>query len=189
MKLQFVFFDNNKHIIDAYMKALKPFESMYKIKYDVGDIKHIVQRNHCTCIVSPANSFGEMNGGIDLWIAKMFPDVQKNVYRYIKSHSWYKSQTGVPCIPVGDSMLCGTGSNICPYIVIAPTMFKPSDIRFTDNVYRAFISILDNFHDRSFIIGVSGMGTGVGNLSAEECAKQVALAFKHFIEKQHVIDR
>ena len=189
MRLQFIFFDYNKEIVDAYMKELKPYESIYNIKYDVGDIKHVITRNKCTCIVSPANSFGTMNGGIDLWISKMFPDIQKNVYHYIKLHSWYKSQTGIPCIPVGESALCESGSDICPYIIIAPTMFKPSDIRYTDNVYKAFISILDNFYNRSFIIAIPGLGTGVGCLSPIECAKQVALAFKHFKEKQNIIDK
>jgi O-acetyl-ADP-ribose deacetylase (regulator of RNase III) len=188
MELKFVFFDWNEGIVFEYKKALKDYEDKYSIKYDTGDIRKILEKHKCTCIVSPANSFGEMNGGIDYYISKMFPDVEKNVKQTIKEQSYFKTYSGIPVLPVGNTMLSKTGNEKCPNIFVMPTMFKPCVIKGTDNVYKAFLSLLDEFHNKQFIVGVPGLGTGVGDISAKECAKQVALAFKHFREKRELLD-
>ena len=88
------------------------------------------------CMVSPANSFGLMDGGIDLAIRNYFGmRVQYNVRKKIMKE-YYGEQ------PVGTSIIVFTENEFHPFLAHTPTMRVPRDISKTDNVYNAFFAML-----------------------------------------------
>ena len=93
-----------------------------------------------TVFVSPANSLGFMDGGID-WIYSrcMFPGCEsavkskiQQVGKYTALHRPYLPVGSAVCIPVGET----TG------LICAPTMFHPSDVSHTRNAYWSVLAAL-----------------------------------------------
>src|SRR5687768_12354429 len=88
------------------------------------------------CMVSAANSFGLMDGGVDAAITRFFgPELQIAVQRRIL-HEYRGEQ------PVGTSMIVDTGHDRHPHLAHTPTMRVPMSIARTDNVYRAMWAML-----------------------------------------------
>jgi O-acetyl-ADP-ribose deacetylase (regulator of RNase III) len=123
-------------------------------------------------IVSPANSFGIMDGGLDLAIRDQLGfAVQTKIQEVIiaKHHGE---------LPVGCAEIIATKDSRWKYMIAAPTMRVPEPISFTLNAYLAFRAILvaiKNFNRAtekreidSFVC--CGLGTGIGRVSAPTCA-------------------
>jgi len=73
----------------------------------------------CDAVVSPANSFGFMDGGIDaLYLDYFGPDIQTRVRRQI-----YDRHHGE--LVVGTAAIVETGDARIPYLIAAPTMRVP----------------------------------------------------------------
>lgn len=204
-KLRLVFFDVNKEIVDAYENQLKEFHSQanglgleYKFEFSfINDtVKNVVMEKEIECILSPANSFGYMDNGVDYYISEMFPNIEKIVRKAIDKNSLYRSySTQIPVNPIGYSIMTNTTledeTNMYPYckhLISAPTMFNPGEITDTYNVYYAFSSVLDNFGDflieKNIQLAVPGLGTGFGKMTGNQSAKQIYLAIKHYMERK-----
>jgi O-acetyl-ADP-ribose deacetylase (regulator of RNase III) len=125
------------------------------------------------CVVSPANSFGFMDGGLDLVISrKLGWSVQTMLQKQIKQN--YGGE-----LLVGQAELVETNNSDFPYLISAPTMRVPMIIKDTVNVYlasKAIFKILLN-EKRINSINISGLGTGVGQVSYNICAKQMKAAY------------
>src|SRR5688572_31686292 len=81
------------------------------------------------CMVSAANSFGLMDGGVDLAISRFFGwELMDRVQAHIVRE--YLGEQ-----PVGTSFIVETGHPRHPWLAHTPTMRVPADIRGTDNVY------------------------------------------------------
>jgi O-acetyl-ADP-ribose deacetylase (regulator of RNase III) len=132
------------------------------------------------CMVSPANSFGLMDGGVDAAISDFFGwDLQKQVQRRI-IEEFYGEQ------PVGTSMLVETGHPEHPFLAHSPTMRVPMSISETDHVYLsmgAWIRVVRNHNrqsDRAIqVVACPGLGTGVGGVPFAKAAWQMSLAYRH----------
>ena len=113
------------------------------------------------CVVSPANSFGFMDGGLDYTISmKLGWHVQNKLQQQI-----YKTEMGE--LLVGQALLVETNDVEIPYLISAPTMRVPLIVKETANVYLATKAILNLLKKESNIIKsvtISGLGTGVGQL-------------------------
>jgi O-acetyl-ADP-ribose deacetylase (regulator of RNase III) len=134
------------------------------------------------CLVSPANSFGMMDGGVDAAITKFFGVSlmervqQKIVDDYLGEQS------------VGTSFIIDTGNPQYPFLAHTPTMRVPMQIVGTDIPYIAMWAMLlaveqhNRHHDRQIkTIACPGLGTGIGRILPDESARQMALAYDHFI--------
>ena len=80
------------------------------------------------CMVSAANSFGLMDGGVDLAIIDYFgvelmDRVQERIIRYYLGEQ-----------PVETSVIVGTGNAKHPFIAHTPTMRVPMRIAITDRL-------------------------------------------------------
>ncbi len=85
----------------------------------------------CDAVVSPANSFGFMDGGIDLLYAHHFGwAVQDRLQELIRSRHHGE-------LLVGSAELVETGHARIPYLIAAPTMRVPMILRDTVNPYLA----------------------------------------------------
>jgi O-acetyl-ADP-ribose deacetylase (regulator of RNase III) len=200
--LKFIFFDINKEIIDAYEEELSKLkepdsrETQLDISFVNDSLKNVVINHKIDCIVSPANSFGYMDNGIDYYISEMFPNIENIVRKVIDKNTIYRAySTNIPVNPIGYSIMTNTTIEgetndypYCKYLISAPTMFNPGEITGTNNVYRAFSSILDNLGDfpidKTMKVAVPGLGTGFGRMTGSQSAKQVYLAFKHYQERK-----
>ena len=134
------------------------------------------------CLVSPANSFGMMDGGMDAAIIKFFGiSLMEKVQQRILTD--YLGEQ-----PVGTSMIVETGNSHHPFLAHTPTMRVPMTIVGTDIPYVAMWAMLlavrqHNQHSQSTIntIACPGLGTGIGRVPYGEAARQMALAYDHFL--------
>jgi O-acetyl-ADP-ribose deacetylase (regulator of RNase III) len=112
---------------------------------------------------APANSFGHMDGGIDLLYSRHFGRELETKLRTLLSERHYGE------LPVGQAVVLATGHESIPFLVSAPTMWVPMRIGETVNVYLAFraalIAVLTHNAGASAPIQsllVPGLGTGIG---------------------------
>jgi O-acetyl-ADP-ribose deacetylase (regulator of RNase III) len=131
-------------------------------------------------IVSPANSFGIMDGGLDLAIRNELGfAIEQKVQEVIVQK--YHGE-----LPVGCAEIVDTNDMRWKYLIAAPTMRIPELIRFTINTYLAFRAILvaiENFNQAHGVAAINscicpGLGTGVGGVSAATCARQMRAAYQ-----------
>lgn len=134
-------------------------------------------------VVSPANSYGWMRGGIDAVYARTFPEVEEQVRSAVLAYHGGE-------LPVGEALLVPTGVPSPIWLISAPTMREPGETLPADTVHpylaaRAVLrlwasAVLDNgapVHRVVHSIAMPGLGTGIGGAAAELCARQIAAAW------------
>ncbi|MDJ0617621.1 MAG: macro domain-containing protein [Calothrix sp. MO_192.B10] len=134
------------------------------------------------CLVSPANSFGMMDGGIDAAIIKFFGNsLMEGVQQRILAD--YLGEQ-----PVGTSMIVETGHPQHPFLAHTPTMRVPMTIVGTDVPYIAMWAMLlairqhnQHSHPKINTVACPGLGTGIGRVPYGEAARQMALAYDNFL--------
>jgi O-acetyl-ADP-ribose deacetylase (regulator of RNase III) len=144
----------------------------------------------CDALVSPANSFGFMDGGIDMAISKFFGwHVQERLQKLIQTKHHGE-------LLVGTAEIVTTDHPKIPYVISAPTMRVPMILKDTVNIYLAIRAVLllvkyGKFEDGTAIadkvrvIAFPGMGTGVGQVSPEIFVWQMRKAVEDVIEEQY----
>ena len=155
------------------------FSSFPEVKMHHGYFQEVQTYD---CLVSPANSFGLMDGGIDLGIRNYFGmRIQYNVQKIIQKQ-FYGEQ------PVGTSVIVDTENEDHPFLAHTPTMRVPMNISKTDNVYNAMFAMLRtvaNFNKTSKYrinkVLCPGLGTATGRVPLKEAARQMALAYHNFL--------
>ncbi len=125
-------------------------------------------------MVSPANSFGIMDGGLDLAIRDALgSDLQRRVQRAIVERHHGE-------LPVGCAELVETGDARWPRLIVAPTMRVPEVVGQTLNAYLAFRAVL-LVASRAGLASIvcCGLGTGIGGMDPLRAATQMRLALLH----------
>jgi len=145
-------------------------------------------------IVSPANSFGILDGGFDGAISTLLSPRSDYfaVTREVQAEL-YKRHRGFA--PPGTATIASLSSELvsaqekktgCAHIVVCPTMPWPTVVDWhKDLVYNtvwAMLVELDRFNAGSlnFFVLMPSLATGTGNFSIPRFAAQFALAIKHF---------
>ena len=167
-------------IKNSFIQEAKRLEK-YGIKVLNSDVKELINSFSIGAIVSPANSFGFMDGGIDKIYSEIFPNIQHKVQNKIKSFGLLTNGGGQYYLPIGSSITIPTMNTKCPYLISAPTMFFPGNIKNTENVFFAFLSIIYIAKmNPSTIIACPGLGTGVGMLDDKYAVDQIELAIINY---------
>ncbi len=172
MMIQLV--DRNKEMCNQWKLQ---FEDCNDIVIYCGDFFSL----KTDCIVSPANSFGFMDGGLDLAISKKLGwALEEKLQEIIR-----KSPMGE--ILVGQAELIETGDKNIPFCVSAPTMRVPMILKDTPNIYLATKAALNLIKNNSLIktVTFSGMGTGVGQVPYDICAKQMKQAYLDIYKNEY----
>jgi O-acetyl-ADP-ribose deacetylase (regulator of RNase III) len=138
-------------------------------------------------VVSPANGFGFMDGGIDLLYSRAFGwNVQERLQRAIRERHHGE-------LLVGAAEIVETGHPRISYVIAAPTMRVPMILRDSVNPYLAARAALLLVRHGRFAEGAlagepiaravetvafPGLGTGVGRVGPATCARQVRAAIE-----------
>lgn len=141
------------------------------------------------CFVTAGNAFGLMTAGIDAAVVRRFGEgLMQRVQQRILDQFFGEQ-------PVGTAFILPTGDLHLPYLVHAPTMRVPGSIEGTDRVYAATWAALLAIqgHNRTSeqrieVVTFPAMGTGFGGVPFSEAARQMAVAYRHFLEPPHRLD-
>lgn len=180
--MKLILCDLNINLINSWYKFFKQDPNIEIINGSIFDVK-------CDALVSPANSFGFMDGGLDLKISQFFGwHVQEKLQKIIKEKYYGE-------LIVGMAEIIETGHEKILYIISAPTMRVPMILKNSVNVYLATRAVLvlikyGKFKNGKLIkekvkrVAIPGMGTGVGKVSYDICALQIKKAIDEiFYEK------
>lgn len=126
-------------------------------------------------VVSPANSFGFMNGGIDGVYARRWPDIQDRVQKAIRTH--FAGELPVGCAV--EVLIGSPNQNDYKWLIAAPTMRIPCDVSETINAYLAFRAVLISSMKFASVT-CPGLGTAIGQMPYHACAKQMRHAYDSF---------
>jgi O-acetyl-ADP-ribose deacetylase (regulator of RNase III) len=139
-----------------------------KVEYHCGNIMDV----QAEAVVSPANSFGYMDGGIDLvYLENMGWDIQ-DMARNIAA----KQQFGE--ILVGQAELVEIPGRHFSKLIMAPTMRLPRRIFNFDDVFIATRAAMQTAKDNNIqSLVIPGMGTGCGMVPYHIAAKLMYDAF------------
>lgn len=137
-----------------------------------------VPRAPGTAFVSPANSLGFMDGGVDMTLSRvMFPGVESRVKAAIKRRG--RMCDHGPFLVVGEALSVPTGTEDGVWLISAPTMLLPCEVRGTKNAYRAMYAALREAQRISNLTDVytTAMCTGVGRMDLAEAIGQMQDAY------------
>jgi O-acetyl-ADP-ribose deacetylase (regulator of RNase III) len=178
MNLKIYLRDHNVPLINKWKES---FADCDDVDASFGDIFGIA----ADAIVSPANSFGFMDGGIDLAYSNYFGwNLEKKLQAVLQNEFHGE-------LPVGMSTILKTGDKTIKYLISSPTMRIPEDVSKTLNAYLAFRATLiavfkhnkEHSDDPITSILCPGLGTGIGRLSYGACAMQMRSAYDVIIKK------
>jgi O-acetyl-ADP-ribose deacetylase (regulator of RNase III) len=163
--------DRNAEVAQVLADSFRDIE---EVEVLVGDLLDL----DCDALVSPANSFGDMSGGVDQRIDRFYEGAaQRAAMERIASRFHGE-------LPVGMAGLIEMGTRRFPFLIIAPTMRVPSRVHGTINAYLSMRAALIAIHDynrdahrpiRS--VAAPGLCTGVGGMPPEEAAQQMRAAY------------
>ncbi|GHV13212.1 tail protein [Spirochaetia bacterium] len=167
----------NKDIVEAWKNEFAGYKNITVSCGNILDVK-------ADSIISPANSFGFMDGGIDLAYSGYFGwELQKALQEKINNEYYGE-------LPVGMAAILETGNDNIPYLISCPTMRVPEIVENTVNAYLAFRAALIeviNFNNKNDTkiqsILCPGLGTGTGEIRPVNCAKQMRYAYDAIVNK------
>jgi O-acetyl-ADP-ribose deacetylase (regulator of RNase III) len=148
----------------------------------------------CDAVVSPANSYGFMDGGVDAVHKNYFgPEVQTRLRQQI--HDSHHGE-----LVVGQADVVETGHKEIRFLIAAPTMRVPMNLGETVNPYLAaravFVLVTHGTFSSGALAGqkvfgqiettaMPGLGTGVGKVGFNTCAHQVRSAINDILLKEY----
>lgn len=175
--MKLILFDINTELT---LEWAKQFNGVGGVTVDNSPLDSVIGLG-VDALVSPANSFGYMDGGIDGVYTNTFGKGLQNMVqaKILAEHDGE--------LPVGKAIVVGVphranateGERRVRSFVIAPTMRVPGNVAGTPNVYLASRAAF-NVARRAGIgcLAIPGMGTGVGGVSPAECAYHMRLAWE-----------
>jgi O-acetyl-ADP-ribose deacetylase (regulator of RNase III) len=182
-ELKLILIDPKPALCNAFRER---FKSLPNIEIVTGKFEQLPAYD---CMVSAANSFGLMDGGVDAAITRFFEDgLQARVQKCIMDEFLGEQ-------PVGTSIIVETNHPKFPFIAHTPTMRVPMDIAYTDNVYLAMWAMLLAVRQHNLksdkkirIVACPGLGTTTGHVPYQQAARQMALAYENFLNPPSYLD-
>jgi len=165
------------HFVSLDTNLPKQIEKYFKIDGITYSIKNIKDCDPADCIVSPGNSFGHMDGGIDAILSNILPKIGKKVRKKIAKY--YSGEQ-----PIGTCFIIKTGNDKYPFLAHSPTMVIPKNVEGSLNAYYAFKAVLLSVikHNRQNekkikTILTTTFCTGCGDMKLETSLKQMRYAY------------
>ncbi|AXY72731.1 Appr-1-p processing protein [Paraflavitalea soli] len=166
-------------LADLSSKMVEAWRAFFDNVQDVLIIEGDITRTECNAIVSPANSFGFMDGGLDYALSERFGwDLEKKLQQEIKALPEGE-------LLIGQALLMETGDRVVPFLISAPTMRIPTNFNIDTsiNAYLAMKAILIKAKGDARIssVAIPGLCTGVGRMQPIIAARQMYQAYKEII--------
>lgn len=141
------------------------------------------------CFVTAANAFGMMTAGIDAAVVARFgEDLMKRVQHRVMDE--YLGEQ-----PVGTAFIIETVDPEIAFVCHAPTMRVPGSIEDSDKVYSATWAALLAIHQHNLrsdhkieTVAFPAFGAGFGGVPYSESARQMAVAYAHYLNPPHRLD-
>lgn len=140
------------------------------------------------CFVTAANSFGIMNAGIDAAVIRFHGEELMKRVQYRIMDEYLGEQ------PIGTSFIEATENPEYPFVAHTPTMRVPGSIEGTDKVYSATWAALlavyrhntsrDSERKIDSVV-FPAMGAGFGGVPYSEVARQMSVAYEHYLNPPH----
>jgi O-acetyl-ADP-ribose deacetylase (regulator of RNase III) len=164
--------DKWRPLCDAWRQAFAPHENVTVLEGDFF-------AREADAMVSPANSFGIMDGGLDVAIRNALGGQIESAVQHVILERYHGE------MHVGAAEVIETAHPRWPHLVVAPTMRVPESVANTLNAYVAFRAVLLAVREYNRRAGstpidtllVPGLGTGIGAMDARRCAAQMRMAF------------
>lgn len=176
--MKVILFDINPDMVKAWEKEFYLYQghAVHPVSVQQTAVDILLKNNQIDGLVSPANSFGFMDGGIDGVYSRLIPGIQDRVQKTIKSDHFGE-------IPVGVAAGVQTGLANPYEVICAPTMRTPSGLcnELAINCYlatKAVFQVSDDFYGDETVIAIPGMGTGVGGLPKDYVAAAMRQAYE-----------
>ncbi|AEE54249.1 macro domain-containing protein [Haliscomenobacter hydrossis] len=170
--------------MQTILTALSPtlitaWKTYFSSTEDVVIVEGDITKIPCDAIVSPANSFGFMDGGLDYALSERFGwDLEKQLQRTIKELPEGE-------LLVGQALVIETNDHEIPFLISAPTMRIPTNfnINTSVNAYLVMKAILIKAKQHPSIqrVAIPGLCTGIGQMEENIAAKQMFQAYKEIV--------
>ena len=146
------------------------FNGMPEVKVEHGPLFEFT--GPADAVVSPANSFGFMDGGVDAYIcAYLGWHVQEKVREQIAGLQFCE-------LLVGEAIVVPIDHAKCKNIIVAPTMRVPSPMHDASGIFLAARAAMRAALDAEFkTVVFPPMGTGAGQIPANVAAQAMKNAF------------
>jgi O-acetyl-ADP-ribose deacetylase (regulator of RNase III) len=152
------------------------FERMFKDEKDVVIYLGSAFDVESEALVSPANSFGYMDGGFDAQILDTLGSYIENRVREKIARVAYGE------LPIGRCSSIGLDRGAFKNLLIVPTMRVPMDVHLTSNAYVAMRAMLSKVKtDEIDSVTMPVLCTGVGKMDPLVAATQMKMAYKNII--------
>lgn len=176
-EIKLILVDVNPHMCAAWKAAFGNHKNVEVVNDYFQNIPEY------DCMVSAANSYGRMDGGIDGHITDYFgQQLMDRVQAHIIEHFLGEQ-------PIGTSFIIPTHHNKHTFLAHTPTMRIPENIAHTDNVYHGMRATLlaVHHHNKSSdqkinSIACPGLGALTGQVPFEKVARQMERAYVSVIE-------
>jgi O-acetyl-ADP-ribose deacetylase (regulator of RNase III) len=171
------------HLRDIDSNLVAAWETEFANEYAVTVSHGSIFDEEADAIVSPANSFGYMDGGIDLVYSNYFGWELQEALKALISEQHFGE------LPVGQAVIVPTKHDKIPFLISAPTMRMPGNVSKTANAYLAFRAALIAVHHHNAAGGaigsilVPGLGTGIGEIPPRRAARHMKLAFDSVVNE------
>jgi len=169
--------DLNPHVVQSWANV---FSDCQDVTVTHGNILEI----EADAIISPANSFGFMDGGIDQAYTDYFGwQLQEHLQEIIRREHHGE-------LLIGQAALIPTHHRQIPFLLSCPTMRVPGDVSNTMNAFLAFRAALLKIkhhnakaerHIRTLLS--PGLGTLTGRISPQHCAQQMRYAYEVVVKE------
>lgn len=172
-ELNLILCDNALPVVEAWQAYFDGFPNIEIVCDDFAN-------QEADALVSPANSFGRMDGGLDAEIIGLLgEDVESDVQRVIRDRHEGELVVGLAEVVITDHPQFR-------FLVVAPTMRVPQNVSKTANPYLAFRAALRAIRDFNALHGdpiqsllVPGLGTANGFMPPLRAARQMRAAYDH----------
>lgn len=128
-------------------------------------------------LVSPANSFGIMDGGLDGKLRDVLGESTERSLRSRIDREYFGE------LPVGLAIVIETGHHQFPYLISAPTMRVPGNVAATVNAYHAMKAAVNaaKAFPADMRLAVPGLCSLTGGMTPEQVARQMRIAYERFV--------
>jgi len=160
-------------------KLIKAWQQFFSNEENVSIVEGDITTIGCDAVVSPANSFGFMDGGLDYALSERLGwELEKKLQQQIK-------ELPLGELLIGQALLMETRDTKIPFLISAPTMRVPTNFNIDTsvNAYLAMkaILIMATNEPRISTVAIPGLCTGVGRMQPMIAARQMFIAYEEII--------